>query len=87
MIVGIRPEHITLKAGKNTSSLPIDLDLVEPLGSEALLHASHGGDELVFKAETNGDIAHLSGVTAVNVHSHLVKLFDAATGRALNLGA
>ncbi len=85
VIVGIRPEHVTLSAGKGTSPLPINLDLVEPLGSEALLHARHGGDEMVFKAETNGDIAHLRDVDQVHVPASLVKLFDAETGRAMSL--
>ncbi|MEL6839012.1 MAG: sn-glycerol-3-phosphate ABC transporter ATP-binding protein UgpC [Pseudomonadota bacterium] len=85
VIIGIRPEHVVLKQDKNTSSLPIDLDLVEPLGSEALLHARYGNDNLVFKADTNGDVGHLSGVNAVHVPTHLVKLFDAETGLALNL--
>jgi multiple sugar transport system ATP-binding protein len=86
VVVGIRPEHVTLSDEGNSSALPINLDLVEPLGSEALLHARHGEDSLVFKAATNGDINHLAGVGAVHVPSHLVKLFDAETGRALNLG-
>ncbi len=84
VIVGIRPEHVTLKAGEQTSSLPIELDLVEPLGSEALLHARFGEDEVVFKADTQGDIAHLSGVGEVHVPSDLVKLFDAETGQAIS---
>ena len=87
VIVGIRPEHVTLSELGPSSPLPIDLDLVEPLGSEALLHARHGKHNLVFKADTNGDISHLAGVGAVHVPSHLVKLFDAETGQALNLGA
>lgn len=87
VIVGIRPEHVTLASDGQSSALPIALDLVEPLGSEALLHARHGDDSLVFKAETQGDINHLSGVGEVHVPSHLVKLFDAETGRALKLGA
>ena len=87
VIVGIRPEHVTLSAGDQTSSLPITLDLVEPLGSEALLHARFGEDEMVFKADTQGDIAHLSGVKEVHVPATSVKLFDAETGHALNAGA
>ncbi|MFY0660652.1 MAG: sn-glycerol-3-phosphate ABC transporter ATP-binding protein UgpC [Shimia sp.] len=83
VIVGIRPEHVSLKVSEGTSPLPISLDLVEPLGSEALLHARLGDAELVFKAETNGDIAHLSGVSEVHVPADLAKVFDAATGRAL----
>ena len=87
VIVGIRPEHVTLTAQGPSSALPISLDLVEPLGSEALLHARHGDNSMVFKADTNGDISHLSGVGEVHVPSHLVKLFDAETGQALTLGA
>ncbi|MEL6700567.1 MAG: TOBE domain-containing protein [Pseudomonadota bacterium] len=86
VIIGVRPEHVTLTAGADTTPLPINLDLVEPLGSEALLHARFGDDNLVFKAETQGDSAHLSGVGAVHVPAHLIKLFDAETGRALNIG-
>jgi multiple sugar transport system ATP-binding protein len=84
--VGIRPEHVTLGAGANTSPLPVALDLVEPLGSEALLHARFADSEMVFKADTNGDIDHLSGVSEVHVPADLVKLFDAETGQALPLG-
>ncbi|MEM8870439.1 MAG: sn-glycerol-3-phosphate ABC transporter ATP-binding protein UgpC [Pseudomonadota bacterium] len=85
VIVGIRPEHVTLAPGDQTSTLPIALDLVEPLGSEALLHARFGEEELVFKTDTSGDIGHLSGVAEVHVPASMVKVFDADTGRALNL--
>ncbi len=87
VIMGIRPEHVSLSPAETTSSLPIELDLVEPLGSEALLHTRYGDNQLVFKAETNGDISHLSGVKEVHVSGELIKIFDAETGRALDLGA
>jgi len=87
VIVGVRPEHVTLQPGEGTSVLPINLDLVEPLGSEALLHARFGDDNLVFKADTHGDIQHLSGVGEVHVPASLVKVFDAETGRAMSFGA
>jgi len=87
VIVGIRPEHVTLSAGAQSSRLPIMLDLVEPLGSEALLHARYEDATMVFKVDTNGDIDHLSGVSEVHVPADTVKLFDAETGIALHLGA
>ncbi|MEM7472334.1 MAG: sn-glycerol-3-phosphate ABC transporter ATP-binding protein UgpC [Pseudomonadota bacterium] len=86
VIVGVRPEHVTLEQGADSTALPIELDLVEPLGSEALLHARFGADNMVFKTDTNGEIAHLSGVKQVYVPHALVKIFDAETGRALSLG-
>ena len=87
VIVGIRPEHVELKEQAGASPLGIELDLVEPLGSEALLHARFGDQNMVFKVETNGDIAHLGGVDKVYVPTDLVKIFDAETGKSLVVGA
>ena len=87
VILGIRPEHVTYKPGNNTSELPITLDLVEPLGSEALLHARVADTNVVFKAETRGDIGHFSSIAKVYVPADLVKLFDASTGKAIELEA
>ena len=42
---------------------------------------------MVFKAETHGDIGHLSGVTDIHVDASLVMLFDGETGQALKLGS
>jgi len=84
VVIGIRPEHISLSAGDGTPAIPISLDLVEPLGSEALLHASIGEHPLVIKTETHGDIDHLSGVSEVYAPPHLVSVFDAKSGLALN---
>ena len=85
VIVGIRPEHIQINAGTDTSPLMISLELVEPLGSEALLHANFAGEPFVIKADTNGDIAHLASVTEVHVSASLIKLFDGESGMALDI--
>ena len=85
VVVGIRPEDVTLQAGADTSVLPIELDLVEPLGSEALLHAKCEGTNLVFKTDTNGSIDHLSGIKEVHVPAERVKIFDAESGQAISL--
>lgn len=82
VVVGIRPEHLSLNTNDG-SPIPIDLDLVETLGSEALLHASLGTQDLIVKAETHGDIDHLSGVSQVYAPPHLVKVFDGETGKAI----
>jgi multiple sugar transport system ATP-binding protein len=85
VIAGIRPEHVSLTKDKNTTALAIELDLVEPLGSEALLHTQRDGKPLVFKAETNGTINHLSAVSEVHIPADMVKLFDEETGQAIVL--
>ena len=83
VVVGIRPEHISLNPIEGTAAIPISLDLVEPLGSEALLHASIGEHPMIIKAETHGDIEHLSGVSEIYAPPQLVSVFDAKTGAAL----
>jgi len=83
VVIGVRPEHFSLTAEDGTSAIPISLDLVEPLGSEALLHASVGEHSLIVKAETHGNINHLSGVTQIYAPANLVSVFDAKTGVAL----
>jgi len=51
---------------------------------EALLHATIGEEPIIIKTETHGDIDHLSGTDAVYAPTHLVKVFDAETGLAIN---
>lgn len=84
VVVGIRPEHLSLNASDGSAAIPISLDLVETLGSEALLHATVGGEPFIMKTETHGDIDHLQNVSQVYAPTHLVKLFDAETGLAIN---
>ncbi|MDA8357363.1 MAG: sn-glycerol-3-phosphate ABC transporter ATP-binding protein UgpC [Actinomycetota bacterium] len=40
VLVGIRPEHLSTHANGSTASLEVDVDLVEALGSEQLVHFS-----------------------------------------------
>jgi len=83
VVVGIRPEHLSLNAGDESSEIPISLDLVEPLGSEALLHATVGEQSLIMKTETNGHIDHLSSVSQIYAPASFIKVFDANTGSVL----
>ena len=84
VVIGIRPEYVSITAGADTSPVAIKLDLVEPLGSEALLHAAIADEPFIIKAETLGDVSHLSGLTEVHVPASMVKVFDAETGHVLN---
>jgi len=84
VVVGIRPEHLSLNADHGASAMSISLDLVETLGSEALLHARLGEQAMIIKAETHGQIDHLSGVSTVYAPASLVKVFDADSGLVLS---
>ena len=83
VILGIRPEHLSLNPDASSTSIPISLDLVETLGSEALLHATLNETPIIAKTETQGDIDHLWEVTEVHAPVSLIKLFDAQTGLAI----
>ena len=83
VIIGIRPEHASIEPMPGASTVPVELDLIETLGSEALLHSSIGEVPFVIKAETGGDTAHLAGVEAFHVAPERIKVFDHDTGRVL----
>lgn len=83
VIIGIRPEHCSVHPIENASAIPVELDLVETLGSEALLHARVGDAPFVVKTETGGRTDHLSNVREAYVTPEHIKVFDLDTGRVL----
>jgi sn-glycerol 3-phosphate transport system ATP-binding protein len=79
LIIGIRPEHIEINPG----GVPLMIDLIEPLGSETLVHgrlAAPGEAALV---------ARLSGrapegeILPVGFPAEAIHVFDAESGRRL----
>ncbi len=75
--LGVRPEHISLAE----SGIPLSVELVEPLGSETLVHGRMAdGTPLLAKlngATLVGDAVHVT-LDAAELH-----LFDRVTGRRL----
>jgi multiple sugar transport system ATP-binding protein len=83
IIVGIRPEYATATVGDAPGRVAVSVDLVEPLGSEALLHATLQGEPFILKAETRTGIGELNGVDGFTVSPELIRVFDGETGRSL----
>lgn len=80
--VGIRPEHAEVhKLGD--SPITVELELVETLGSEALLHTMLGDNPFIIKSETEGYFDALQKVSAFSVNPAQIKVFDIDTGRVL----
>jgi sn-glycerol 3-phosphate transport system ATP-binding protein len=78
VILGIRPEHLTL----GSDGLTLTVDLIEPLGSETLVHGRLSvGDETIV-VRTPGMVAPSETVT-VAVDSAQVHVFDAGTGKRI----
>lgn len=82
IVVGLRPEHVSISPVENGSTLPVQLDLIETLGSEALLHTHVAGKPFVVKAETNGEVMKLEDVDSLFVSPSQIKVFDAQSGMA-----
>jgi ABC-type sugar transport system ATPase subunit len=46
-VVGVRPQHVTLGEGPHTARV----DVIEPLGTESLVHMDLGGEHLVGRTD------------------------------------
>ena len=83
VILGIRPEFVTVSAKDEPGRVAVDVDLIETLGSEALIHASLQGAPFVIRTETVGQMKILDGISGFNIEPHLIRVFDKDTGQAL----
>ncbi|QHQ35414.1 ABC transporter ATP-binding protein [Algicella marina] len=83
VILGIRPEFVSVARQDDPNLINLDVDLVETLGSEALIHASLQGEPFVIRTDTVGQMHILEGIRGFTIEPHLVKVFDAQSGKAL----
>ncbi|MGJ8605335.1 MAG: ABC transporter ATP-binding protein [Marivita sp.] len=81
--LGIRPEFVTVADDSVAGRVRIDVDLIETLGSEALIHGTLQGDTFVIRTETVGQMHILNGISGFTIDPHLIRIFDAKTGQAL----
>ena len=78
LTLGIRPEHVAL----DPAGLPLKVDLVEPLGSETLVHGRlDDGTPVMVKQPTALSVAEVLYVAFPPAALHV---FDAASGRRLD---
>ncbi len=83
VILGIRPEFVTVAAPDQPDRVALEVDLVETLGSEALIHASLMGEPFIIRTDIVGQMDILEGISGFTIAPHLVRVFDAQTGVAL----
>ena len=57
VIIGLRPEHITHKPVKDESTVEVNLDVVELMGSEYMVYATIEGHSFVGRVDANLDLA------------------------------
>lgn len=86
VVVGIRPEHIFDRAevaeAPPNASLNAQIDLLEPLGSETLVHAIVGGQAITAKASPDTELRR-GYITELVVDTRHLHIFDRETQRAI----
>ena len=82
LILGLRPEHLAAAAAAGPGVISTEVDLVEPMGAETLLHLRAGGAALVARVKPTDLITRGQrlDVALDLAHAHL---FDAATEQVL----
>ncbi|WP_224814698.1 sn-glycerol-3-phosphate import ATP-binding protein UgpC [Hasllibacter sp. MH4015] len=78
LTVGIRPEDVT---PADDGDLPFDVDIIEELGAQRLLHGHVAGQ--AFSVAVPKDRAAATGATKLSVKPGAVHLFDPDQGRRL----
>jgi len=82
LTIGVRPEHVACHVGE--AGLPLTVDLVEPLGSETLIHGTIPGGE-VLTVRLAGATAPLMGsVVRIGLPPGQIHVFDAGNGKRLD---
>jgi multiple sugar transport system ATP-binding protein len=81
--LGIRPEAMLVNADASTEAVDCVIDLVEPLGAEALLHGRIDDHPFIAKAETLSAIHDLADIRRLGIDTSRMHVFDAETGRTL----
>jgi sn-glycerol 3-phosphate transport system ATP-binding protein len=82
LTIGIRPEHMRRDP---EAGLELALDLVEPLGSETVLHGRLPGGEAL-TAKLHGAVPAAGGALRLAIPAAELHVFDAASGRRLDAG-
>lgn len=83
IIVGIRPEFVDIATPDVPNQIKIEVDIVETLGSEALIHAALGDTPVVLRTSTIAGANNLQNVSGFSIKPELIKVFDADTGSVL----
>ena len=83
IIFGIRPEYIDIEPVEGATEIDVKIDLVETLGSEALLHCKFLGKPFVIKVETHGQITHLDNLDKLYFRQDAITVFDKKTTKAM----
>ena len=82
LIIGIRPEYVTLTRKKVENSISAEISLTEVLGREQIVHINRGGTEL--KAIANPNVRYeIGGKINFKFDESKIQIFDKKTNKAI----
>jgi multiple sugar transport system ATP-binding protein len=82
VVLGLRPERLTMSADDGRPAIMLSVDVVEPLGSEVMVHGTVGSAAVT--ARLPGDATTAPGERLrLSFDPARASLFDAASGAAL----
>ncbi len=56
VVLGIRPEHISINSVESPGSIAVQIKVIEPIGSEMIAHTDWDGNEVVIRGEINSNL-------------------------------
>jgi multiple sugar transport system ATP-binding protein len=81
-VLGIRPEGLHEHASMGEPTIDVQVDLVEMLGRDQLVHGTVGNDAIVARVDSHLKINHGERVQ-LGIDMQRIHLFDAQTGQAV----
>jgi multiple sugar transport system ATP-binding protein len=81
-VLGVRPEHFDVVPAGATSAIPVEIKLVEPLGSDTLIHFDVAGTSAIARVDPSRKPKPRERLLLLP-QADKIHLFDAATGRVL----
>ena len=82
VLFGIRPEDVLISLAKVSGYIPVEVKLVELLGSEYYIHILLEGQKFTLKSSANQDIK-IGDKVFINFNYEKVHLFDQETTKAI----
>ena len=87
ILLGVRPEHMTVTSSRSTADLTLKVTAVEILGADVLAHgqpadATQAGGELIARLP-GGTRVDVGDVLPMAINPGMAHLFDAGTGKRI----
>ncbi|CAN5566799.1 sn-glycerol-3-phosphate ABC transporter ATP-binding protein UgpC [soil metagenome] len=85
VVLGIRPEHLTVADDDDPDAFELSVDVIEPMGNEIILYARSVSGELIVARIMPQELPSAGEIVRLSITSGTVHLFDALSEEAIPL--